>query len=433
MARTKQVSIPLVLLIFIFIVIIVLMTWGITSVLKKDKKNDNVVQENNIELNKSNMTIEVEEEADFDLSFLKMENNKQNVIYSPLSIKYALNMLLEGANGRTKAQIEEVISGLQVTKYDNIDKVLALANSLYIRNAYSDYVVEDFKTTLIQKYNAEVRYDTFKNARNINGWIKDKTFGQIKNMIEDETLVNPEIQMLLINALAIDMEWKEAFEMEKTEGRDFFLADGTKMKATTMNKKTNSENISYYKNDNITALAMDLEKYKNTEFEFIAIMPNNNLTDYINKIRANEVNDIINNLQNASTSKNGVNIAIPKFSFDYELKLKDQLKSLGITYAFDKNLADFTQISTQGLYVSDALHKANIDFTEEGIKAAAVTVFMMKDTAMVIDDKNKPIEIYIDKPFMYIIRDKKANEIWFVGTVYTPNSWETDKAEYQER
>ena len=31
--------------------------------------------------------------SDFDLSFLKLENQKENKIYSPLSIKYALNML----------------------------------------------------------------------------------------------------------------------------------------------------------------------------------------------------------------------------------------------------------------------------------------------------------------------------------------------------
>jgi len=85
------------------------------------------------------------------------------------------------------------------------------------------------------------------------------------------------------------------------------------------------------------------------------------------------------------------------------------------------------------LYVSDALHKANIDFTEKGVKAAAVTVFAMTDGAMLNTNKEEPIEIKINKPFMYIIREKNTNEIWFVGAVYTPNSWEANKAEYQGR
>ena len=83
------------------------------------------------------------------------------------------------------------------------------------------------------------------------------------------------------------------------------------------------------------------------------------------------------------------------------------------------------------LYVSDALHKANIDFTEKGIKAAAVTVIYMTDGIALAEDK--PIEINIDKPFLYVIRDKNTGEIWFVGTVYEPNSWEKDKADYQYR
>ena len=41
----------------------------------------------------------------FDLSFLKLETNKENLIYSPLSIKYARHMVDEGANGNTKAII----------------------------------------------------------------------------------------------------------------------------------------------------------------------------------------------------------------------------------------------------------------------------------------------------------------------------------------
>ena len=72
------------------------------------------------------------EKVDFDFSFLKIENNEKNMIYSPLSIKYALSMLNDGAAGSTRAQIEKLIEGENLTKYKNIDKVLSLANSVYI-------------------------------------------------------------------------------------------------------------------------------------------------------------------------------------------------------------------------------------------------------------------------------------------------------------
>ena len=40
----------------------------------------------------------------FDLAFLKLENNGKNAVYSPLSIKYALEMLAEGADGNHREQ-----------------------------------------------------------------------------------------------------------------------------------------------------------------------------------------------------------------------------------------------------------------------------------------------------------------------------------------
>ncbi len=369
-------------------------------------------------------------ESDFSLRFLKLENKKQNMVYSPLSIKYALNMLNEGAGGNTKTQIENVLGDLNLTKYNTIDEVLSLANSVYIRDTFAEYVKEDYRKTITEKYNAEVNYDSFSNATNINKWIEDKTLGIIQNMLNDETVQNPDNNMLLINALAIDMEWKNPFDTNNTYGEDFYLEDGNIMTATMMHKETMGDDASYYKDNDITALTMDLQEYDNTQFEFVAIMPEENLADYIETLTIEDVNTILENTTLASDTQYGVDISIPKFSFNYNLQLKQDLMDLGITDAFDENLADFSNMASEKLCVGDALHKADIDFSEEGIRAAAVTVLTMRDNALIQDD-NQPEEIRIDKPFMYLIRDKQTNEIWFVGTVYEPNSWKQDMEEYR--
>ena len=199
-------------------------------------------------------------------------------------------------------------------------------------------------------------------------------------------------------------------------------------------KKSSDDEVSYYKGKDATLLKMDLKKYDDTQLEFVAIMPEENLSDYIDDLKIDDVNKMIEKSKKASETKGGLNIYIPKFSFQYNLELKSDLINLGITEAFNDILADFSNMSSsiEGLYVSDALHKANIDFTEKGIKAAAVTVLVTMDSA-VIAEPTKPEEIKIDKPFLYIIRDKDTGEIWFVGTVYEPNSWENDKADYEYR
>ena len=369
-------------------------------------------------------------ESDFSLRFLKLENKKQNMVYSPLSIKYALNMLNEGAGGNTKTQIENVLGDLNLTKYNTIDEVLSLANSVYIRDTFAEYVKEDYRKTITEKYNAEVNYDSFSNATNINKWIEDKTLGIIQSMLNDETVQNPDNNMILINALAIDMGWENPFDTNNTYGEDFYLENGDTMTATMMHKETMGDDASYYKDNDITALTMDLQEYDNTQFEFVAIMPEENLADYIETLTIEDVNTILENTTLASDTQYGVDISIPKFSFDYNLQLKQDLMDLGITDAFDENLADFSNMASEKLCVGDALHKADIDFSEEGIKAAAVTVIIM-DTNSIMPIENEPEEIRIDKPFMYLIRDKQTNEIWFVGTVYEPNSWKQDMEEYR--
>ncbi len=418
MEKKDQVKIKLTTLLIILVISIIIILTIIIMILSNKGKQ---LEKNNYE-QFENLGQYVQD-TDFNLKFLKIENNNKNIIYSPLSIKYALNMLKDGANGNTKVQIENILTGTNIIKYSNINDVLSFANSVYIRDTYSNYVKDEYRNILEEKYNAEIKYDAFKNADNINSWIENKTFGQIKNMLSDEMVTNPNSEMILINALAMEMEWKDKFENTNTHGETFYLEDGNTINATMMNKNAESDYISYYKDKNITALAMDLEEYEDVNMQFLAIMPNNNLSEYVENFSSKDLNNITNNLTMASKAENGLYISIPKFSFDYNLDLKEDLKKLGITDSFNEKLADFSNMSSKVLCVGEALHKANINFSENGIQASATTILSMLDSVEFGIQGKPPIEVKINKPFMYFIMDKNTSEIWFVGTVYTPNEW----------
>jgi len=369
----------------------------------------------------------VQDYSEFDFAFLKMENGKNNMLYSPLSIEYALKMLQEGAANNTLAEINKVLGNIELPKYTSIEKVLSLANGLFIRDTYFETVKEEYINTLKEKYDAEIKKDEFKDAKNINQWIEDKTLGIIKDMLKDELLKFSDIKMLIINTLAIDMEWVTYFEGGDTCGQIFYLDDGEEMIAATMTKKREATNeIAYYMNDDITVLTMNLRGYYGIQFEFMAIMPNENLSDYVEKVTKAQINEIDKNLKFASSEEGGLNIRIPKFQFDYDLKLKEDLINLGVKDTFDPNNADFSNIAKRNLYVSDALQKANIEFNEYGVKAAAVTEFVVAESLRMLP-RGQPLNIIIDKPFMFIIRDKNTKNIWFTGTVYEPSTSEDDK------
>lgn len=468
-----------------------------------------------------NNTIKVESEyrmsgnglEDFDISFLKLENNKTNMIYSPLSIKYALAMLSEASSGTSKAQIDAVIGDYKSKKYTNSSN-LSLANALFVKESFKSNVKSEYLNTLKSKYNAELIYDPFNNPSVINTWVSDMTFGLVNNLVDD---VNDKM-FVLVNALAIDMEWEKLIQsvnddywveftnedfkvilmalssvyyhnlefdnnqnaksvaiaalankydiveelgednIRKTVGEEYkkwiiegrpngctdyetdvdkFLDSYIKGIDSNYGHNSSSTDFSFYDDAKVKVFSKDLKEYDGTTLQYIGIMPkNDNLVDYINNTNANELNEMINNIKPLKLSSfddkflTYIHGYIPMFELDYELDLMTDLNKLKITDVFDEEKADLSKITNEsGVFIDNAVHKANIEFSNEGIKAAAATTVGGAGDATCgfkydYEIPVKEIDLTFDKPFMYLIRDKETGEIWFTGTVYEPIEWE---------
>lgn len=456
----------------------------------------------------------------FDLYFLKLENGKENKVYSPLSIKYALGMLAEGSRGDSKEQITSIIGDYEIKSYTN-SKNMSFANAMFIGNAYKDSINKDFIDTLSSKYNAEIVFDDFKSAENINSWVKSKTLGLIDSLLDQ---ISSDTPFELINALGIDMDWEEKFI--RIPGVDYFYTyahEKFNIKATGdiisktfegLNKNiagmeiaasinnydivktlgedkvrqivgdeyrkylldpknpyvaeyvTSSENLekevneyldsyiesinenyknigkstsfSVYTDDNIKSFSKDLKEYNGVTLEYVAIMPQKeSLDSYIKNIDADKLNEVINNLKELKPEnfKDGVVIKItgfiPRFKFEYKLNLKSDLESLGIKDVFDGNKSDLTGISSDKSFViEDATHKANIELTQDGIRAAAASAPAGLGAGggfdYLFDVPVEEIDLTFDKPYMFVIMDKNTKEVWFTGTVYEPLTWSQD-------
>lgn len=193
-----------------------------------------------------------------------------------------------------------------------------------------------------------------------------------------------------------------------------------------------STDFSLYVDDDVKVFAKDLKEYDGTTLQYIGIMPKSvTLDNYIKALNADKVNKVINNLKEIKSEnfKDGVvtNITgyIPLFKFDYELDLVGDLQKLGITDVFDINKADLSGISKEKTYISDASHKASIEFSNEGIKAAAATQEGGAGSTgdgfeYLYEVPVEEIDLTFDNPYMFLIRDKNTGEVWFVGTVYEP-------------
>ncbi len=358
--------------------------------------------------------------------FFALEPKGENIIYSPLSINYALSMLNAGAAGTTKTEIEKVLGDVELPKYQNVADTLSVANGIFIKDSFSDDVLPSYISTVSEEYQAEVKYDSFENTDMLNNWINNKTFNLIDKV---DIEITPSTKMFLANALAIQMDWAHRFDESDTYGKTFFKNDGTEMIATTMNLETHAEDVLYHTDDETTMISMPLVPTDDSALEFVAVMPSGNLNDYIGNINITDIESKLAESSPASSIGGGLIINIPKFKFDYQLNFVDDLKTMGINQAFNKK-ADFSNItSLSHFYVSDAVHKATIDFSEKGIKAAAVTVIAMSLGMAPVQDEPKVINI--DHPFLFLIRDKNNDTVWFIGAVYEPNLWADDASSYK--
>ena len=116
---------------------------------------------------------------------------------------------------------------------------------------------------------------------------------------------------------------------------------------------------------------------------------------------------------------------LPKFEFDSSASLAQTLAAMGMTDAFDPNAADFSGMLGAGapepLVISDVLHKAFISLDEEGTEAAAVTAVIMAAGAGAPSEE-QPIEVRVDRPFLFLIRDSESGAILFMGRVMDPSA-----------
>ena len=374
--------------------------------------------------------VKLDTNLNFDYKMIKLANshaNKSNYMISPLSIAYALSILEEGATNNTKDEIDKVLNNYSLPKIINIKNRISLANALFIKNDYpvKDKFIEDVRN----KYNSEVLYDEFQTPKVINDWVNEKTYKMIPNVLDS---IDPLFKVGIANALAIDVEWQNKFECTSTKKDVFTLSNNTTMDTAMMHSKND---ISYFEIKGAKGIVKDYAKYNpntgnidyenGTQLEFIAIMPDD-IDIFIDNMDSKVLEEINKNLRKPG-EKLEINLSLPKFTYDYNYEaFKGDLIELGIKDAFNSINASFKNIADKELYVSDAIHKSHIELSENGTKAAAVTIFMMRDSAMIREDEKEIINIKFDKPFIYIIKDKESNNIWFFGTVYEPMKFENN-------
>ena len=348
-------------------------------------------------------------------------DDSPNVMVSPASVSMALGMAYNGAETSTREAFEEVLNyeGLTREEVNEITRELIhvlvtnvkgnlveIANSLWYNNGFP--VKEEFISLNSHYFDAEVRELDFGNAeavQAINDWVSDQTHGKIDEIIDS---IDPEVMMFLINAIYFNCVWETEFDPGDTYRAAFYREDGSTFGQVDMMHLKSKLNASF----TADFAAVELP-YRNGKFSMFLFLPE----------EGKGVSDLVSALDGDTWSQwlegfsevEKFTIEMPKFEFEYERSLAEDLKGMGLEVAFSDTDADFSGISPEYLYITEVIHKTYIKVNEEGTEAAAVTAVIMGVTSA------GPVNyLRLDRPFLFAITENSSKSILFMGKVAEP-------------
>ncbi len=342
-----------------------------------------------------------------------------NTIISPLSISYALSMVVNGAANATR---DSILKALEVSDTSMADlnksykdltaSLLSVDNrvTMYISNSVwieKDFPVKvPFANTLTSYYNAQAKSFDITDPTvptQINGWISNNTNGLINNMISQ---LDPTTVMLLINAIYYKGMWKTKFDPSATTTRTFTKPDGSTEDVPTMYQ---SETLKVYRGNGFYVAELP---YGQGNYVMDIILPDDNNLSSVTSL----MTDASLTTWTTSLTSSKVNLYMPKFKYGYNISLQNVLSLMGMGIAFT-DAADFSNISDIPVLISKILHQAYIQTDEEGTEAAAATIVQIVTQTM---GPGEPITIDVNHQFIYIIREVTTNSIIFMGKVTDP-------------
>ncbi len=362
--------------------------------------------------------------------FLRQLEAKENLILSPYSLYQALSMLYAGSAGETASEMRQAMrlpwEDARVHRLVNaLNQQLLISVGtgggddqlfdLQIPNALwadkNGTYEPAFLDTLSQNYDTGMKILNFNDASAaadaINAWVAEQTEQKITQLAEP-AMFNTDTALALTNAVYFKAAWQYPFNEAATVDAPFTLLDGQQQNVPTMRL---SQTLEVSVTDELTTVRLP---YVGGTMVMEILMPSLNMwnsPEGVGQLWSNQANF-------PEMQPENVSLSLPKFQIETPIMdLIPALKANGMQLAFTDQ-ADFSGISgDQSLYVSTIAQKAFIDVNEKGTEASAATIAVVQQKSA---PSGEPLQIKIDRPFIFQIRDTATGAILFMGTVMQP-------------
>lgn len=355
-----------------------------------------------------------------------------NVFFSPFSATSALSMTLAGAEGNTETEMldalritldeptwHEQLGALTRDLSGDLDRgyTLHIANRLFGQAGYP--FEQDFLDICSTDYAAPLEEWNFAadpdgGREHVNDWVFDQTEERIDDLLPAGS-VSSDTRLVLANAIYFLADWATPFDRDLTYDGSFTRPDGSDVTVPMMVLDTESYEetglqFGYLGNADVVRLP-----YADEEVSMVLIVPRE--TDGLAAVEASldaaTWQTAIDSLSNTDGT-----IVMPRVEMEFEADLVPVMRAMGMSDAFDPNLADLTGIADTdegNLYIGGIFHKAFVSIDEEGTEAAAAT-------AVVVDVETAAGSYVVaDHPYLFAIQDDLTGALLFIGRVTDPS------------
>ena len=280
-----------------------------------------------------------------------------------------------------------------------------LANSLWLNEGSSfrqetvDLLAENYYASV---YRGEMGSDGLNQA--LRDWLDGQTGGLLKNATKSARF-SPDTVLALASTVYFQSKWKEDFSKSKTQEDIFHGLSGD----TSVDFLRSDGAGQYYWGEDFAAYGKRLESGGTMWF----FLPDEGVTP--EDLLAGEA--VFTLAADSDRWENQtrliVHVSIPKFDIFQQQTLTDALETMGISKVFDLGQADFSPISDNDLYLSQADHAARLIIDEEGVTAAAYTLMEEAGAARPPEEE---VDFRLDRPFLTMVTSRDGL-LLFAGIV----------------
>src|SRR6266511_4421797 len=307
-----------------------------------------------------------------------------NLVVSPSSVSTVLAMILPGARTATADEIaatlhtrlepERVAAAagaldralLELARADELD--LRISNAVWTQDGLALRL--EFERALVEAFRAGLHRADFRHY--------------------------------------LEARWLQAFDPDETRPEPFNLLSRGTTEVVMLHRRGS---LGYAAGDGWRAVELP---YRGGRLVMDVILPDEGRFDrFRDGLEVERLRELLGALDSRE-----VRLALPRFDFDSDLDLRAPLQALGMRIAFT-DAADFSGITDEAaLRVDRVVQRAHVEIDERGTTAAAATGATMQLVSVVTP--SRPIELRVDRPFLFAVRDRMTGALLFIGQVTNP-------------